>query len=644
MTKRRLVNLATGPPGVRYKESSMPFVQMENISHFLGACQSPPINLPPHDVFLTVDLYEAKDPTQVLQCIEGFSRKAHTIQPGKFPRALGPKSKGGFMSPQSTGNGGYVGGGGATYGRRRGPSNASESSSVTFNPISRERAGRLSPTRTGGSDTSTSASRGGPGSPNGGVSSWSKRTDEGATTPAWNIHQYGYMGGASQGNQGVSFGGRRQITTPGPKVPSLAEKERKRREEAAEAEKLKIQAEEAEHRRRVEREAEEERDRIAEEQRWAEETRKQRERERREAEEEKGRWEEEERRWRDEEEARVKEEKDIEARLEKERQRKRAGSDARLRGQFLSQYQADQSQSSKSPTGEDPERIAERQRVKELERQLEEAKEREREYQRERQERMRQDATHGAIPRPDMHRKAPEVEAPSMTPKPLSSTRKDNEDSWQADERDFLRQQWSTHHKQARQPETPFESESPPPQPPRPLPIPGSQPPNPHSLSTTSEHDQDPDQDQPPLLPSRPLPDPATYAKQTAPLTRTDRFLPSTPRAPPSPFPSSPNLPSPSTPNTHRPAPAQTKPNAPAWSSKSLLEREMERERQRQQEWEEAQTATKEAAARGVKDGGTGPGESWDVNQYGYMGGDSQNRGGVVFGARRQILGPRPRP
>lgn len=89
---------------------------------------------------------------------------------------------------------------------------------------------------------------------------------------------------------------------------------------------------------------------------------------------------------------------------------------------------------------------------------------------------------------------------------------------------------------------------------------------------------------------------------------------------------------------------SQTKTKAAGWASKSLLEREMERERERQREWEESQKATREAAARGVKDGGSGPGESWDVNQYGYMGGDSQNRGGPGLGGRRQILGPRPKP
>lgn len=77
----------------------------------------------------------------------------------------------------------------------------------------------------------------------------------------------------------------------------------------------------------------------------------------------------------------------------------------------------------------------------------------------------------------------------------------------------------------------------------------------------------------------------------------------------------------------------------------------MELDRQRQQEWEEAQKATKAAVATGPgqqMDGaaGAGPGESWDVNQYGYLGGDSQNRGGtgIGFGARRQIIGPRPEP
>ena len=81
----RLVNLAVSP-GIRYKQSNMPFVQMENISHFLKACEVSPLNLPAHDRFLTVDLYDGKDPAQVLQCIAAFSRRANAINPGPVAR------------------------------------------------------------------------------------------------------------------------------------------------------------------------------------------------------------------------------------------------------------------------------------------------------------------------------------------------------------------------------------------------------------------------------------------------------------------------------------------------------------------------------------------------------------------------------
>lgn len=185
------------------------------------------------------------------------------MQPSKFPNVIGEKARTGLVSPQSTGG---FSAGGARYGRPRGASNTSEASSTPSYQASQAIAGRGSPSRL--SETGPAKGLNGVNSSSGGVSSWSRKGDEGATTPAWNIHQYGYMGGASQGNQGISFGGRRQITTPGPKVPSLAEKERKRREQEAEADRLRLQAEEAEHKRRIEREAEEERDRIAEEQRW----------------------------------------------------------------------------------------------------------------------------------------------------------------------------------------------------------------------------------------------------------------------------------------------------------------------------------------------------------------------------------------
>ena len=231
----------------------------------------PPLNLPPHDVFLTVDLYEAKDPAQVLQCIGAFSRRANAINPSAFPRAIGVKSKGAAMSPQLSGSNQTA------YGkplsgletRARGASNVSDTSPTTWNPLAKgSYSGRISPTKP------SSLATGGLAPQTGQVSSWSKKDDEGNTAPAWNIHQYGYMGGASQGNQGVSFGARRQITSAAPSVPSLADKERRRKEEQAEAERRRLAAEEADQRRRQEIEAEEQRARLEEEQRWEEETKR----------------------------------------------------------------------------------------------------------------------------------------------------------------------------------------------------------------------------------------------------------------------------------------------------------------------------------------------------------------------------------
>ena len=625
----------------------MPFVQMENISHFLRACQSPPLNLPQHDTFLTVDLYESKDPAQVLQCIIAFSRRANAVQPGKFPRAIGGKSKSGVLTPQGTGTG--PGGkytGGTDGGGSRGGSNVSETNSTTFNPVSRGATGRMSPVRTGGSNSSATTNGAKATSPAGGFSSWSKRTDEGTTAPAWNIHQYGYMGGASQGNQGISFGGRRQITSPAPKVPGMADKERRRREEEAEKEHLRIQAEEAEHKRRVQREAEEEQERIAEERKWEEMTRQQREREREEAEREKRRWEDEERKWREEEDVRLREEKEAEARLEKERVRKRAVSDARLQGQFLSQYQAEQRRVSRSAT-EDTPRTAPSDRVRELERELERAKERERQYELERQQRIHPgNNERHQIENHDLNshlqdRARRNVSKGSIQDPTPMHPRDSKDESWRASERDYLRHEWASHHHEPISTAPSSEQTSAP----RPLPDPSHS----HPILATA-HDTTPS--------TRPLPDPTTHTSPNSPpyLTptpnpnRTDRYLTTNP------------APTPSLPRTHLPAEqslssaaehdretarrqaSQTSTKAGAWASKSLLEREMERERQRQQEWEDSQQQTKDAVAKGVRDGGVGPGESWDVNQYGYMGGENQGKSGVAFGAKRQIIGPRPRP
>jgi hypothetical protein len=609
----------------------MPFVQMENISLFLQACRSPPLNLPSHDTFLTVDLYESKDPAQVLQCLGAFSRVASRLQPSRFPNPIGGTKSRGAMTPQDAGTGTPTVGGGSYGNRGRGTSNASNTSSA-FNTNSRPTSS-LTASKTGDSNSgrwSPTKNVTGPLSPS--VSSWSKKSDEGATAPAWNISQYGYMGGASQGNLGVSFGGRRQITSSGPYVPSLAEKEKKQREREAEEERLRIAAEDEERRRREAQILEEEQARIAEEERWAEETKKLREQEMLKAQEEKRKWEEDERRWKLDEERRQNEEREAEARLQEDRRRARGNSDARLQGQFLSQYQAEHGGASGGNSSESS-------RVKELERELEQARERERQYERERQAQLSQ-RSHRALETHDLVAHLEKKSRSRSRSRPRLPSRKESDEEWRADERDFLRKQWKTQHEDESSNETP-------PKPPRPLP----EPTGPVRVKTNHTGPS-----------SRPLPDPATYTSPNPPATqtfptqnRTDRYL-ATSQAPQA-----------ATPRTtysneiggfdsaaerdsedRRRVQSQQKTKAGGWASKSLLEREMEMERQRQQEWEESQKETKSKVAKGdgVDGIGGGIGGKWDVNQWtGYTGGDSLNKGGQGVGSgRRQIVGPRPPP
>lgn len=616
----RLVNLAIGSPGVKYKQSAMPFVQMENISHFLRACQAPPLNLQQHDMFLTVDLYEQKDPAQVLQCLGAFSRAANSVKPSVFPAAIGPRARGNVLSPQSTGSTTPTGS------RSRGMSNASNASPSLYGrtptlvsvQTGDSNGGRWSPTK--------SPSHNGPGSP-ANVSTWSRKEHEGATSPAWNIAQYGYMGGASQGNLGISFGGRRQITSAGPYVPNMADRERRKKEEEAEAERQRQQMQEEERRAKLE-----------EERRWEEETRRLRLEEQRKAEEEKRRWEEEEREWRITEEKRRKEEAEAEARLQQERQRARSRSDARLQGQFLSQYQAEQDATRTDDYSS---------RVKQLEQELELARQREAEYQRGREDRSRRQGSSEE----DQKSRARSRSRPA---RPQS-----RQESWSvSDEREFLSKQRGDHQPdQAPGPE----GSVPPVRSARPLPDPATAAAPPPTKVKTHRTGGD----GPPAAPvrkqhtgSRPLPDPSDYAspppKHAEPAggSRTDRYLAShpAPQQPPPQQTYSRELGATAERDgeDRRRAAAQQATKAGGRASKSLLEREMEMERQRQREWEEAQKETAKAARNGdgVEGIGGGVGGRWDVGQWaGYTGGDNQNKGGQGIGAgRRQIVGPRPLP
>ncbi|OLL23658.1 Transgelin [Neolecta irregularis DAH-3] len=82
----QLIN-AIKPSTTKYKSSKMPFVQMEQISTFLKFAKE--IGVPEYDLFQTVDLYERKNPAQVIQCIFSFARYA--VKCGLDVPILGPK-------------------------------------------------------------------------------------------------------------------------------------------------------------------------------------------------------------------------------------------------------------------------------------------------------------------------------------------------------------------------------------------------------------------------------------------------------------------------------------------------------------------------------------------------------------------------
>lgn len=82
----QVVNAVWGANSVRYKESRMAFVQMENIDTFLRFAKAH--GVAQDELFQTVDLYESKDPYQVLMALQALSRAAHKHDP-KWP-LIGP--------------------------------------------------------------------------------------------------------------------------------------------------------------------------------------------------------------------------------------------------------------------------------------------------------------------------------------------------------------------------------------------------------------------------------------------------------------------------------------------------------------------------------------------------------------------------
>ncbi|CAD6503445.1 BgTH12-03109 [Blumeria graminis f. sp. triticale] len=609
----KLVNQAA-PNTLRFKSKAvMPFVQMENISLFLEACKCQPFNIPSHDLFLTVDLYELKDPAQVLQCLSAFSRAAHRIDPVKFPTPIGVRSQ---MSPIPSGT---ISAG--NWNRDREAINTDDSMLSVISKASPV----LTKAKTGDSNSgrwSPGKSRGRPLSP--GVSCWNKNSEERSKSPAWNITQYGFLGGASQANLGVSFGGRRQITSAGPYVPGRAERENKQKEIEAEKERLQRESEENERHRQEKIKAQES-SRLVEAQRMAEELEEQRKKEHLKTEEVHRKWEEEEQRWRLEEEQRQREDIEAEARLQERRNRLNTASNSRLRHQFISQYQPEKRLTHKF--------TPESRRIKELEYELERAREREREY-----ERIRK-ASKNKWSFQDVGNDSSTLDEDKARTRSKSLPRSPHnicDQPPRVDEQKYPRKQSSSNtlnkspYLMVNSPTARLISRA---KSPRPLPDPAlvSQTPKNHTAA-------------------RPLPDPEKY--KTAP-GKDQKFV----QPPPSKFQRSyidtltgeSEVPKEHTTITSiQPLQPQAKPSGLA--IKGLLEREMELDRQRQREWEEDQRGHKEKLLDGANNDTDGVAEGinsrWDVNQWtSYTGGDSQNKGTLGIGAsKRQIVGPRPPP
>eukprot|EP01028_Stygiella_incarcerata_P012385 TRINITY_DN757_c0_g1_i5.p1 TRINITY_DN757_c0_g1~~TRINITY_DN757_c0_g1_i5.p1 ORF type:complete len:352 (+),score=171.68 TRINITY_DN757_c0_g1_i5:149-1204(+) len=68
-------------------KGKMPFMQMENIQTFVDAARK--YGVPEHDLFVTVDLFEAKNIKQVVQCVFSLSRVA--TKNGFEGECLGPR-------------------------------------------------------------------------------------------------------------------------------------------------------------------------------------------------------------------------------------------------------------------------------------------------------------------------------------------------------------------------------------------------------------------------------------------------------------------------------------------------------------------------------------------------------------------------
>lgn len=78
----QLINKIWGNDSVKFKTSNLAFVQMENIEKFLNFCKVQ--GVPQDELFQTIDLYEGKDPYQVIMSLQSLSRLINKKFEGKY--------------------------------------------------------------------------------------------------------------------------------------------------------------------------------------------------------------------------------------------------------------------------------------------------------------------------------------------------------------------------------------------------------------------------------------------------------------------------------------------------------------------------------------------------------------------------------
>ncbi len=83
-----LINSIWGEGSLKYQNSSIPFMQMENIEKFLTFIKNK--GVPQDELFQTVDLYQEKDPYQVLLTLQTLSQFIHKNMPERQYPLIGP--------------------------------------------------------------------------------------------------------------------------------------------------------------------------------------------------------------------------------------------------------------------------------------------------------------------------------------------------------------------------------------------------------------------------------------------------------------------------------------------------------------------------------------------------------------------------